>query len=272
MSDARTGAGGMRRLRAHWGIRQFGTLDAVRTLVRRPRFFFAQVRQGPEFLIDKRRQTGVEPFLDLATSEPEVASALLGLAPGEYERVVEGLRTPTRDPDEPLSFYGASAGLLRLLTAIVKVTRPRVVVETGVALGHTTATMLRAMHENGTGHLYSIDLPGVRYGTDRPVGEAVPKELHGRWTLELGDSRTLLGPLAAEVAPVDVFLHDSFHTYSSQRREYATMWPHLRSGGILASDDVRNPAFPEFAAEVGARPYLFLTGRRASAVGFLRKP
>jgi predicted O-methyltransferase YrrM len=272
MSGARTGTGGIQRPSAHFGIRQFGTLDAVRTLVRRPRLFFAQVRQGPEFLLDKRRKTGAEPFLHLVKPEPEAASAVLGVDPGEYERVVEGLWTPTRDPDEPLSFYGGRDALLRLVGAIVKLTRPRVVVETGVALGHTTATMLRAMHENGTGHLYSIDLPGVRYGIDRPVGEAVPRELHEHWTLELGDSRRLLGPLAAEVAPVDVFLHDSFHTYSSQRREYATVWPHLRPGGILASDDVRNPAFPEFAAEVGARPYLFLASARRSAVGVLRKP
>jgi predicted O-methyltransferase YrrM len=272
VSDAPSKAAWIRRYRAHRGIRQFASRDALRTLVRRPRWFFAQARQGPEFLLDKRRKTGAEPFLDLVKPEPEAASAVLGLEPGEYERVVESLWTPTRDPDELISFYGGRDALLRLVGAIVKLTQPRVVVETGVALGLTTATMLRAMEENGIGHLYSIDLPGVRYGPDRPVGQWVPAELRHRWTLKLGDSRRLLAPLVAEVAPIDLFLHDSFHTYPSQRREYVTVWPHLRPGAILASDDVTNPAFPEFAAEVGVEPYLVLGRHRRSLVGLLRKP
>jgi hypothetical protein len=272
MSDAPGRTARIRRARAHRGARQFATLDALHTLVRRPRWFFAQVRQAPEFLLDKRRKKGAESFLDLVRPESEVASEMLGLEPGEYERVVESLWMPRGDPDEPINFYGGRGGLLRLLGAIVKLGRPRIVVETGVALGLTTATMLRAMQENGIGHLYSIDLPGVRYGPDRAVGESVPRELHDRWTLKLGDSRRILGPLAAELAPIDLFLHDSFHTYSSQRREYTTVWPHLRSGGILASDDVMNPAFPEFAAEVGTQPYLVLGRHRVSMVGLLRKP
>ena len=81
----------------------------------------------------------------------------------------------------------------------------------------------------------------------------------------------MLGPLVARVAPLDVFLHDALHTYSSQLREYRTAWPHLRAGGVLISDDVGNPAFVEFAAEVGARPYLVTGPSRESAVGLLRK-
>ena len=83
-----------------------------------------------------------------------------------------------------------------------------------------------------------------------------PTSWKDRWELELGDSRDLLPALAARVAPIDVFLHDALHTYASQMREYRTVWPHLRPGGVLVSDDVGNPAFVEFARSVGAEPHL----------------
>jgi predicted O-methyltransferase YrrM len=144
-------------------------------------------------------------------------------------------------------------------------------VETGVALGFTTATVLQAMADSGRGHLYSVDLPALQYDPADPIGRAVPMSLADRWTLELGDSRKKLEPLCARVAPVDIFLHDALHTYSSQLREYRTAWPFIRPGGLVISDDVNNPAFIEFAHEVDARPHLVTGSSRGDAVGLLRK-
>jgi hypothetical protein len=124
----------------------------------------------------------------------------------------------------------------------------------------------------GKGHLYSVDLPALQYDPDEPVGKAVPSSLRERWTLELGDSRKKLEPLCKRIAPVDIFLHDALHTYSSQLREYRTVWPYIRSGGLLISDDVNNPAFIEFSREAGARPHLIAGTSRSDAVGLLRKP
>jgi predicted O-methyltransferase YrrM len=45
-----------------------------------------------------------------------------------------------------------------------------------------------------------------------------------------------------------MFLHDSFHTYRNMQMEFATMWPILRPGGVLVSDDIEgNAAFHELA-------------------------
>jgi predicted O-methyltransferase YrrM len=175
------------------------------------------------------------------------------------------------DPAEALSTYNARLELLRLVGGIVTLIKPRAMVETGVAFGFTTATALQAMEDVGGGHLYSIDLPPLQYDPDEAIGRAVPEHLKGRWTLKLGDSRKLLPSVVTEAEPIDVFLHDSLHTYSAQLREYRTVWPHLRSGGVLISDDVANPAFVEFAHEIGAEPRLVVGPSRASAVGLLRK-
>ena len=83
--------------------------------------------------------------------------------------------------------------------------------------------------------------------------------------------KKLLPPLLSEVAPIDLFIHDANHAYSAQLREYRSAWPHLRPGGVMVSDDVGNPAFVEFAAEVGAKPYLVPGSRSDSAVGVVRK-
>lgn len=254
------------------GVRQLATREALRTLVRRPRFFLRNVAQGPEFLRDRRRDVGIEAFAHHVRPEADAVAAVLGVEAADYEAAARDLWIPTPDADEPLSVWNAREELLRLVGGVVALMRPERMVETGVALGFTTATVLRAMEENGRGHLYSIDLPALQYDPRDPVGRAVPEQVKHRWTLELGDSRALLEPVARRAAPLDVFLHDALHTYSSQLREYTTVWPHLRSGGVLISDDVGNPAFVEFAHTVGAEPHLVVGESRRTAVGLLRKP
>ena len=45
---------------------------------------------------------------------------------------------------------------------------------------------------------------------------------------------------------MDLFVHDSLHTYRNMRREFEAVWPHLRTGGVILADDVeRNRAFGE---------------------------
>jgi predicted O-methyltransferase YrrM len=261
-----------RHPRLRKGIGQLVTRAAFRNLVQRPRFFLRNVRLAPRFYRDKLRVTGVEPFREHVRSEREALSAVVGASVAECERELERVWLPEPDPNEPLTGWNARAELLRMIGAIVKLAPVRVMVETGVALGFTTATALRAMHDTDEGHLYSIDLPAIQYDPGYAVGKAVSDDLKDRWTLELGDSRDLLGPLAERVAPVDAFVHDALQTYSAQLQEFRTIWPHLRSGGVLMSDGVDNPAFVEFAHEVGAEPYLVLAAGNPSAIGLMRKP
>src|SRR6266581_3100545 len=66
---------------------------------------------------------------------------------------------------------------------------------------------------------------------------------------------------------IDVFIHDSLHTYDHMLWEYRAAYDHIRPGGLLISDDALwNSAFSEFAATVGARHAQILRG-----VGVLRK-
>jgi len=60
---------------------------------------------------------------------------------------------------------------------------------------------------------------------------------------------------------IDMFLHDSSHSYGHMLWEFRQFWPRLRDGGLLVSHDVQmNAAFPEFVAKTYAHDKK--TGRR----------
>jgi len=146
----------------------------------------------------------------------------------------------------------------RLLYAICRLTLPQVVLETGTGHGFSSSYILRALEDNGKGELYSLDLH-YRDGVSVPVGKepgwAIPKNLTHRFNLVLGESTRELPRLLKELGTVDIFLHDSRHTYGTMIREYQIVWPHLREGGFLLSHDVKDSdAFLDFCDRTGRDP------------------
>src|SRR5215831_15461198 len=162
---------------------------------------------------------------------------------------------------------------LELVYVLVRLKRPEIIVETGVFDGASSATFLQALHDNQKGLLISIDLPAVETieGSTQAMRETklppgcqpgwvIPDYLKVRHELLLGDARQIL-PRVLETHPeIDMFMHDSLHTYEHQLFEYRTAWPHLVPNGILMSDDFFwNVAFHDFCKE-NRRPYHHLGG------------
>jgi len=147
-----------------------------------------------------------------------------------------------------------------ILYMAVRLLRPEVVVETGVANGISSSFILKALSENCSGRLYSVDLhyrEGVAVPPGRKLGWVIPQELRDRWSLLLGESAKVLPRLLNDLGFVDIFLHDSRHLYKTMMKEYSIAWPHLREGGLLLSDDViENDAFIDFADKVKMNPVL----------------
>jgi hypothetical protein len=144
---------------------------------------------------------------------------------------------------------------------LVRLYKPRVMVETGVFYGAMSAMILEAMAVNGTGKLYSIDLPFPDDGLPLDQrGGLVPEERRGNWEFILGDSREKLPPLLKRLQSIDAFNHDSLHTTSHMRWEYETAWPYLKPEGILSSHDVlTTPAWGKFCAD--HRSEIHMSGR-----------
>ena len=148
---------------------------------------------------------------------------------------------------DPFSLRWAADSLLaRCCYLMCRLLEPSVVVETGVAYGVSSAFILRALEVNGRGALHSVDLPPLRPEYEQFWGIAVDEPLKGRWRLHRGSSGRVLPRLLEEVDTVDLFVHDSLHTYRNMRREFELVWPRLRTGGVILADDVeRNRAFGE---------------------------
>jgi predicted O-methyltransferase YrrM len=141
--------------------------------------------------------------------------------------------------------------------------RPRLVVETGVGQGISSRFFLEALSQIDDGRLISIDKPNYDpagtdvHGTgkhdavytrqDLGVGWLVPQHLRYRWTLLAGSSESILPGIESKI---DLFLHDSYHSYAQMELEFSWAWDRLRPGGILMSDDIGwNAAFGDFLSK-----------------------
>src|ERR687890_2274433 len=160
----------------------------------------------------------------------------------DTRRLLEDIRA--RDPFSP--HWAADSRFARLGYLLCRLISPSVVLETGVAYGVSSVFILKALEVNGRGTLHSIDLPPLRSEHERFWGIAVPEALRDRWRLHRGSSARVLPRLLQETGMIDLFVHDSLHTRRNMRREFDTVWPHLRNGAVLMADDVeRNRAFSE---------------------------
>jgi methyltransferase family protein len=180
------------------------------------------------------------------------------------------------------SFYAQFRAPLDLY-AMVRLTRPAEIVETGVSSGVSSAHLLLALRRNGTGRLHSIDLPTRQTSTElrsdespvsippgRDSGWAIPADLRKGWDLRQGRSERLLPVLARELPEVSIFLHDSLHTPAHLTFELETVRPRLRTGSIVLADNTSwtGQAFPRFAKDAGVP---MVRRRRSDLVG-LRFP
>lgn len=180
-----------------------------------------------------------------------------------------GGATATDSPDFSRfpSGYRMEAEHLRLLGQLVRIWKPEVVVETGVADGASSRAILSALEANRSGRLTSLDIrPGV--------GSLVPVSLRHRWRFEQlpvhGKKRAFLIVLKSS-GTLDMFVHDSNHSYSWQLFEYESAYNALRPGGLLLSDDVDySYAMTDFAIKHNVECVTVTGGRKM--FGIVIKP
>ncbi len=249
--------------------------DEYAALKRQVDHLIATLPSAAEYEAAKGRMfAGFDPyvrFLTGATGAPAatVRDALVELSDDRelFGMLDEGLQA--------LAGYarqGVRTGEIRIhahtVYTIARVMKPAVMIETGVANGKSSALILRALQKNGSGTLYSIDLPTRQetaaaaddglLPTGRQPGWLVPGQLKGRWDLRLGDARELLPKLRAEIGAADIFFHDSLHTYHHMRFELTLANAWVRPGGTIMCDDIQdNHAFAEVSR--GLSPVAFGT-------------
>lgn len=136
------------------------------------------------------------------------------------------------------------------LYVLCRILRPDIVVETGVAEGFSSVFILQALERNNKGRLFSIDLPneaGQELMDGHTTGWLVSENLRHRWTLIFGSSREKLLFLLDNLKKIDIFYHDSDHSYENMMFEFQLAESYLKKDGFLLSDDItENSAFIDF--------------------------
>jgi hypothetical protein len=142
------------------------------------------------------------------------------------------------------------------LYSLVRLLRPRQVVEVGVSAGVSSAYLLKGLSDNGGGGtLHSIDLPEKQIGktfcwkrqahwalpAGRSTGWAVPTSLKTNWDLRLGKSGDLLPDLTRELRSVGVFLYDVPYRIEEAKAEFAAVDPRLHRGSVSIADNCLVP-------------------------------
>jgi predicted O-methyltransferase YrrM len=159
---------------------------------------------------------------------------------------------------------------------LVRSQKPRTIVQTGVCNGLSSAFMMLALAKNGPeGRLHVVDLPpvfdpndaawtvkGKVYGVVIPEGKSsgwiVPDAYRDRFEVLNGDAKLLLPKLVDKVDEIDMFYHDSDHTYNHMMFEFREAKRKLRPGGLIVGDDVSwNASVWDFADAHGVPSYNF---------------
>jgi predicted O-methyltransferase YrrM len=148
----------------------------------------------------------------------------------------------------------------------VRQAKPEIIVQTGVSNGLSSAFMMLALAKNGPhGKLHVIDIPAIFDPTDRawtqkgtvygvviPQGKSsgwiVPDIYRDRFDVQIGDAKALLPKLVDQVDRIDMFFHDSDHTYNHMTFEFNEAMRKLAPGGVILADDIAwNASLWDFA-------------------------
>jgi hypothetical protein len=245
--------------------------DILQVIIRRPSVLYHQFRivsQNGKFRRKRVRwlshltgapEADVQRYIDEVEGDKEFIQDLRKA----YLRYTTYLPSPSDFMVEPI---GGGSKFFHFVSqyALVRVERPRIVVETGGTPGKSSAFILCAMERNRKGELYTIDLPPTKsdaaiiglgqshhvlpYGVG--ANWCVPQQLRGRHHLILGPAQEHLPFLLRRLEQIDIFIHDSEHSYAHMQWEFRTAFPRIRPGGYLWSDDIRaNTAWHDFCEE-----------------------
>ncbi len=163
-----------------------------------------------------------------------------------------------------------------LLYSFIRKIKPEIMVETGVCNGLSSTIILKAMEKNDKGFLFSVDLPvkageiegkdGAVIPPERSSGWMVPDGLRDRWKLYLGNTFYKLPTVFDKISKIDIFLHDSEHSYEAMMFEYCLAWKHLKAEGYLLSDNIdHSDAFKDFSRAMDRKMY------RMNELGLLKR-
>lgn len=175
-----------------------------------------------------------------------------------YKKVLEEHRLITSER------WNAELQLFCLLYILIRSTTPKIIIETGVANGISTNSILFALNENAnSGVLHSFDiLPETRNSN----------LIEGKWIFHLlGKKKTnkQFFRIIENLPKIDIWLRDSNHGYRWQKFEYLLAVSRLNKNGILISDDIdSSSAWIEVIPKYFKESYIIFDSRKFIGIAY----
>ncbi|MDP3655580.1 MAG: class I SAM-dependent methyltransferase [Brevundimonas sp.] len=148
-------------------------------------------------------------------------------------------------------------GGIPLLYLVTRLRKPKVVVETGVAAGFSSASILAALAANGDGHLYSSDFPYFRIeNPEQYIGVVVPQDVRDRWTLLVKGDAANVPQILSQIDHIDLLHYDSDKSYAGRQLVMGLAFVQMSDSGVVIMDDIQDNAyFHDFVKDHGFKDY-----------------
>jgi predicted O-methyltransferase YrrM len=148
-------------------------------------------------------------------------------------------------------------GNMNLLYNVCDQTCAEYVVETGVAYGWSSLSILLSLAKRPNSILISTDMPYAKMGNEDYVGIVVSPKLKTHWKLIKESDISGLPKGLKHIPHLDVVHYDSDKSYLGRMITYPKLYNKLRKGGIFISDDINdNLAFKHFCEKHNKQPFI----------------
>ena len=140
-----------------------------------------------------------------------------------------------------------------LLYNLISITKPKNIIEFGVANGWSTIAILEACKKNKTGNLTSIDMPYYFNNARSMIANLLNKNRYENWYLFIGPQVNFFKIMKKKY---DFCHYDSDKSYQGRMIAYEKIWNNLNKKGIFLSDDISdNMAFFDFCNLKKKKPF-----------------
>ncbi len=149
-------------------------------------------------------------------------------------------------------------GAINFIYDLVKNSKAKDILETGVAYGWSSLAILLAINQRENAVLISNDMPYINMGNDDYVGCVIPENLKSKWQLQrLPDIKGIPLALRKFNNSIDFCHYDSDKSYTGRMWASPLLWNALNKGGFFVADDINdNLAFKHFCESVDRTPLI----------------
>jgi hypothetical protein len=151
------------------------------------------------------------------------------------------IREVSNEKLDLIPFELGGGGAYPFLYFLIRFLKPNIVVETGVAAGYSSFSILKALNKNNLGRLYSSDFPYFRIPyPEKYIGILVPENLKNRWNLFIKGDKNNFIEIKKLISKIDILHYDSDKTYTGRELPLKYFKNELNSSTILIFDDIQD--------------------------------